>query len=204
MRIIDDGVVDVIAGASTRGVRVGCAGELLPVVVASLAELATDLAPVIAAVDEPDDGNVIAALQRGLVDIAVVASTAEAEGLVVRRVAGLSRGVFVAAAAATTSPVYAVPIDRDGAPRDGFPARVPRAIGLRARQGAAVLEAVRSAGLAAVLPHAVGRRAGFVAVDVGVELARLELSLATRAPLAPDDPVERVAARLIAALTVTA
>jgi len=197
MRVIDDGVVDVIGDASARTIRIASPGELLPLVFASLGGLTDALAPAIAAVDEPVD-DVLAGLRRGLVDLAIVVSSTGGDALVLRRLGALSRGVFIAAGAPAPATLrYAVPVDRDGAPRDGFPAGVSRTVGLRVRQGAAVLEAVRSGGLAAVLPHAVGRRAGFAEVDAGVDLAPLEISLATRSVVEPRDLAERVANQIL-------
>jgi DNA-binding transcriptional LysR family regulator len=194
MRGLDDAITDVLGGARATTIRIACPGELLPIVLPCAGALAADLDPVRFVIDELL-GGAEAALLRGAVDVAVTASAVEAASIVVRRVATLARAVF-AAAVVDGEPAFVVPVDADGAPRERFPPGVARVVALRVHGGAAVLEAVRAGGLAAVLPRAVGRAVGLVELDAGIDLAPLEVSIATRPALTDDDVASRVAARL--------
>ena len=200
MRGIDDGIVDVIGEASTPAVRVVCPGELVPLVLACLGDVTSTVR---CTVDEPADADAIAALERGVADVALITTLPASAAVATRRLGSLPRAVYAssAASAAVADPRYVVAIDAAGAPRDGFPASARRTIALRVRQGAAVLAAVRAADVVAVLPRAVAQHAGLVAVDAPIAIRPLELWLATRPPLASSHGgVARLADRLATAL----
>jgi len=210
MRGIDDAVVEVLGNASAQSVRIACPGELLPMVMAPIGALSIDMAATRLAIDDPIDGDPLAQLRRGIVDVAIIITAIAAvpeDAMVVRRVGALPRGVFVAASAAPPAPCelrYAARVDRDGVVRDGVPADRARAIALRAPTGAALIEAVRSGGLAAVLAVVVGRAAGFTAVDVGFAIAPVEVAVVTRAPLATPGVHDGLADRLASAMRAVA
>ena len=211
MRGIDDAVVEVLADASAQSVRIACPGELLPMVMAPIGALSVDIAAIRLAIDEPTDGDSLAPLRRGIVDVAIIITAIAAvpeDAMVVRRVGALTRRVYVAGRSAASPAAcelrYAARVDRDGVIRDGVPADRTRAIALRAPTGAALIEAVRSGGLAAVLAVAVGRAAGFTAVEVGFAIAPIEVAVVTRAPLAAPGVHDGLADRLASAMRAVA
>jgi len=206
MRLIDDGLDEALGERCQRMVRIACYGELLPLVSAALGFRTGQGDGIAVTIDEPCDVDVAGALLRGTIDIAVVSTQPETSGVTVRHVGSLARGVFIqptfGGISATRRDLrYAVVVEPNGAARDGFCELSPRTTGLRSQSGAAVLEAVRSGGLAAVLPRIVGRTLGFVEEPVEATLAPLELTVLTRHAVASADVACEVAGELVTALT---
>lgn len=204
MRGIDDAVTEIVGAGGAPALRVACPGELLPVVLRVIPGLATELGYRQIAVDEVDDDDVVAAVIRGSIDLAVVATPVGDDAVVVRSIGGVARAVFVArppAGAVVAGELgFAVRVDRVGRPRDGVAADHPRLIAMRAATGAVVVEAVRAGGLAAVLPVAAGRAAGLVAIDAGIAPPPLELAMVCRPPIAGGGAYEAIGERLASVL----
>lgn len=147
MRRIDDGIAQITSSAADR-IRVAAPAPWFELIVrpavATLSGSAVELVDL-------QPGDLVAALMRGDVDVAVGTIPVEDERLLVDRL-GTARRAVSGTTHGGDDRSFAVSGD------DGWPAGVTRRIGMRASRPDAVIEACLSGQFVAVLPVALARR----------------------------------------------
>ena len=213
MRLLDDTFVAFESDDMRGTVTLSGRGELFPLLLPLLGEALAENPQLLLSLSELSDEDALAALRRGVVDLAVVSDAPQSDEVLLRPIKPLARGVFCApghlwaTSGKSGEPVlkelsFGVLVDDNGVPRDGFPLHIQRKVLLKSPHGATLLQAAADGQVAVCVPERIGELRGLVELPVDVSLDPLRLSCATRQPLDTPyrPPGERLAERLLAAL----
>lgn len=206
MRVLDDAMTEMDENAVPSTLTLAARGDVLALAL-SLLPVAGDTT---VQVRELSDTDALGGLRRGAVDFALVASTAVSPDVRFRTMPALPRAVFCApqhpwctggrhGEDLLADLAFGVLVDEQGMPRDGFPSDVARRIAMRTESGGALMQGVLAGNVAACVPVPVARLAALAALDVGVAVAPLSLSIAVREPveLAPSARDVRLAEEML-------
>ena len=191
MRLLDDGITELHAHPSARALHVSAFGEVTRlVVVPALCAIRKERPALLIHVHSWDPAEVPGLLLSGQLDVAVVRRPGPTPHLTVEPLGELGAGVYCgrghplfAAEAAMDGDVlglpFVAPVDDEGAGfSDGWPAAVPRRVGMRSADPATAFEVCARGLLLAVLPDRAAADAGR-----GAKLRRLPVELVPPTPL---------------------
>ncbi|MEM1413253.1 MAG: LysR family transcriptional regulator [Myxococcota bacterium] len=185
MRTVHEGLQAVEASQFLGPVHVAAAGALAtPLVLPALGRVTSDHPRLVPHLHDVVEREMAGLLRRGVIDVALAPTLPEDDALTVSPLLELSYDVFAAPEHPLTTKTgearieglaeapFAALFGSEGE-HDRWPIHRRRRIAMRVAREAELVNATASGGFVAVLPVAVGRRAGLVGLGAGLPSERL-------------------------------